>query len=83
MGEANQFLLPLAQLNEGERARVVSIGVTDMRRRLLDLGLIEGTQVECLQKSPFGDPVAFLIRGAVLALRSIDSKNITVEIIED
>ncbi len=49
-----------------------------MRRRMLDIGLIEGTQVECLQKSPAGDPIAYLIRGAVIALRSEDSAAVLV-----
>ncbi len=44
-----------------------------IRRRLLDLGMIPGTRVECLQKSPAGDPAAYLIRGAVIALRCEDS----------
>ncbi len=50
-----------------------------MRRRLLDIGLIEGTPVKCLQSSPAGDPVAYLIRGSVIALRSEDSSQIIVE----
>ena len=50
-----------------------------MRRRLQDIGLVEGTRVECLQKSPSGDPVAYLIRGAVIALRSEDAGKILVE----
>ena len=50
-----------------------------MRRRLQDLGLIEGTRVECLQRSPSGDPTAYLIRGAVIALREEDSSKIIVE----
>lgn len=48
-------------------------------RRLLDIGLVEGTDVSCLQKSPAGDPVAYLIRGAVIAIRSEDSSQIVVE----
>ncbi len=49
-----------------------------IRRRLLDLGMIPGTRVECLQKSPAGDPAAFLIRGAVIALRCEDSALVQV-----
>ena len=41
--------------------------------------LIKGTKVECVQKSPAGDPIAYLIRGAVIALRSEDSSQIYVE----
>lgn len=52
-----------------------------IKRRLLDIGLIEGTRVENVLVSPAGDPMAFLIRGAVIALRCEDSKNIVVEAI--
>ncbi|WP_411655449.1 FeoA family protein [Anaeromassilibacillus sp. SJQ-1] len=66
-------------LKEGERARVSSLlSRGSMRRRLQDIGLIEGTEVECVQKSPAGDPVAYRIRGALIALRSEDSSNILV-----
>ena len=42
------------------------------------LGLVEGTRVECLGLSPAGDPRAFLIRGAMLAIRSGDCRDIIV-----
>lgn len=50
-----------------------------LRRRLLDMGLVEGTRVECLGRSPGGDPRAFLVRGAVLALRAGDCRDIVIE----
>jgi ferrous iron transport protein A len=50
-----------------------------MYRRFQDLGLIEGTLVRCLMKSPLGDPKAYLIRGAVIALRKSDSDTVTVD----
>lgn len=49
-----------------------------MRRRMQDIGLIEGTEVECVQKSPAGDPVAYRIRGALIALRAEDSARVLV-----
>lgn len=49
-----------------------------MRRRLLDIGLIENTVVECVGISPAGDPHAFLIRGAVIAIRKQDCEKILV-----
>ncbi|MBE6787213.1 MAG: ferrous iron transport protein A [Ruminococcaceae bacterium] len=51
----------------------------DMRRRLLDLGLISGTKVKCVEVSPFGDPKAFSIRGAVIALRKSECKQILIK----
>jgi len=69
----------LKDLKQGQKAKVKSLLSTgSLRRRLQDIGLIEGTEVECLQKSPAGDPVAFLIRGAVIALRSEDSSQVLV-----
>ncbi|NLB35762.1 MAG: ferrous iron transport protein A [Clostridiales bacterium] len=69
----------LKDLTRGQTATVKSLLSTgSIRRRLQDIGLIEGTQVECLQKSPAGDPVAYLIRGAVIALRSEDSSNVLI-----
>lgn len=69
----------LAMLHEGERARVQALTQRDtMRRRLQDIGLIEGTQVECVLKSPWGDPVAYRIRGALIALRSTDAAGVLI-----
>lgn len=69
----------LTSLGQGQSATVSSLLSTgSMRRRLQDIGLIEGTVVECLQKSPAGDPVAYLIRGAVIALRSEDSSKVLI-----
>lgn len=49
-----------------------------IRRRLLDMGLIQNTIVQCLGRSPGGDPSAFLIRGAVIAIRAVDGQHIWV-----
>ena len=69
----------LNEIQEGEPAVVKElISTGSMRRRLLDIGLVEGTNIECLQKSPAGDPVAYLIRGAVIALRAEDSAAVLV-----
>lgn len=46
------------------------------RRRILDLGLTKDTLVESLQASPVGDPVAYLIRGTVIALRNEDAAKV-------
>ena len=70
---------PLNRLKIGETAQVSDLlSVGSRRRRLLDMGLVEGTRVECVQKSPAGDPAAYLIRGAVIAIRSEDSSKILV-----
>ena len=75
----SQKTLPLSGVKVGEQVTVARLGATgSMRRRLLDIGLIEGTRVECLQRSPSGDPAAYAIRGAVIALRDCDSASVSV-----
>lgn len=71
--------LSLGGLRVGESARVEEIAAgPDMRRRLLDLGLIRGTRVTCIARSPWGDPAAYLVRGAVIALREQDARGVAV-----
>lgn len=71
----------LNELNPGETAVVKELKTRgSIRRRLLDIGLVKDTKIECVGKSPAGDPAAFLIRGAVIAIRSEDMKNIVVRI---
>ena len=50
-----------------------------MRHRLWDMGMVEGTTVECAFKSPSGDPVAYVVRGTVVALRRTDAAAIAVQ----
>ena len=70
----------LNELPIGAKAKVTTLTATDsMRRRLLDIGLINGTVVECLGCSPQGDPSAYFIRGAVIAIRSEDCEDIVIE----
>ena len=72
-------LLCLWDIKPGQRARVAQLNAKgSMRRRLLDIGLVNGTLVECLGESPGGDPRAYLIRGAVIAIRSRDCRDILV-----
>lgn len=75
-------IIPLNYLPIGKKARVKEL-ISDgtIRRRMLDLGLITDTVIEALQRSPSGDPVAYDIRGAVIALRSDEASKILVEAI--
>lgn len=72
----------LYDLKPGQEAVVQSLEVSgSLRRRLLDIGLVENTPVRCLGRSILGDPSAYLIRGAVIALRACDSRRIQVRLV--
>ncbi len=62
----------LTNLNLGQTGQVVNISPLcrgQERRRLMDLGILPGTAITAEMRSPSGDPTAYLIRGALIALR--------------
>jgi DtxR family Mn-dependent transcriptional regulator len=72
----------LSTLEVGGRARVAGISARCRgaeRRRMLDLGLVPGTVVKAEMTSPGGDPTAYRIRGAMIALRREQADQIHVE----
>ena len=71
----------LSGLRPGERARVLGLSPAcrgPERRRLLDLGFVPGTEVAVELVSPAGDPVAYRVRGAVVALRRNQARHIRI-----
>lgn len=62
----------LSSLEIGEKGIILGIGKAlrgQQRRRLMDLGIVPGTEIEIEMKSVTGNPVAYKIRGATIALR--------------
>ena len=73
--------MTLEKLRPGERGTVLALRLQGpLRRRLRDLGLVEGARLQCLGRSPLGDPSAYLICGAAIALRRTDCRRIEVEV---
>lgn len=71
----------LDRLPVGRRAAVTALSAPkDRRRRLLELGFVPGGMVSAVQESPWGDPVAYAVCGAVIALRRTDARQIAVEL---
>ncbi len=70
-------IFTLDKLCPGDSAHVKNINAAGtLKRRLFDLGFINGTLVKALRKSPGGDPHAYFIRGTVIALRQEDAAKI-------
>lgn len=70
-------MIKLTELNPGQKLIVKKIKVDkSIRRRLMDIGMVEGTIVECALKSPFNDPIAYFIRGALIAIRQEDTDKV-------
>lgn len=75
-------IISLNKLEKGRKGKVMDlISYGDTRRRMLDLGIIVDTIIEALHKSPSGDPTAYQIRGAVIALRKEEANKILIKCI--
>lgn len=74
----------LDTLQIGEIGYVESIETEgSMRRRFLDIGLTPGCKVQCVLTNPNQNPIAYLIRGAIIAIRKEDASSIIVKRVEE
>lgn len=51
----------------------------NIKRRLLDLGLVNGTNIKPVLISPSKDPRAFEVRGSIIAIRKEDAEKIEIQ----
>ena len=66
-----------------ERGIIVRVsGSGEIRRRLLDMGVVTGAEVEIERYAPLGDPVQIRVKGYDLALRKTEAQKILVEVQE-
>lgn len=49
-----------------------------LKNRIFDLGIIKNSIITPIYKSPFGDPTAYMVKNAVIALRYKDCQDIVV-----
>ena len=72
----------LSSLRKGELARVVGISKEcrgENRRRLLDLGFVNGTEIKVDLKSPMENPIAYGVKGSSIALRKDQASKILIK----
>jgi len=71
--------VPLASLTPGSSARVVDVaGRGAFRRRLLDMGFIQGAPVQVIRDAPLGNPVEYCIGGTHVTLRKHEAMHVLV-----
>ncbi len=68
----------LCDMKKNESAVIKKLNTKgELRQRLMDIGFVPGTKIQCVRISPFGDPKAYFVRGTVIALRNSDAATIT------
>jgi len=79
---SNKNEIRLSNLRMGEKGRITGISQEckgEIRRRLLDLGFVPGTQISINLPGPLGDPRAYSIRNTNIAIRNEQAKLILIE----
>jgi Fe2+ transport system protein FeoA len=70
----------LSDLKIGQSGRVSGVEAADeVGRRILEMGLIPGTEVRLEGAAPLGDPLVFLVRGYRLSLRKTEAAQVALE----
>lgn len=71
----------LSELKKGDRGRVVKISSGgSVHQRLMDMGLVTGSEVRVQGVAPLGDPIEIKVKGYNLSLRKEEAAGITVEV---
>jgi Fe2+ transport system protein FeoA len=72
--------LPLGELPVGSRTRVVEVkGSGKHQRRMLDMGLVPGSEVVVVREAPLNDPVEYRVKGTSISMRRADADTVFVE----
>ena len=72
--------MKLNDLKINQEGVIKSVKANDnIKKRLLDIGLVKGVKIKPVLISPGGDMVAYYIKGALVAIRKIDTKDIVVD----
>ena len=72
---------PLNELRPGEKGKIVKVGGKGrIHRRILDMGVVSGTEIEVKRVAPLGDPIQIRVKGYHLTLRKEEAANIQIEV---
>jgi ferrous iron transport protein A len=75
-------MMTLDQLRVGQRARIHSLQGTDgLAQRLLEMGLLEGEEVEVMGFAPLGDPMEIRLPDYRLSLRRTEAARVAVSLL--
>ena len=74
--------ISLIEVELKTRVKVVEISLASkVRRRIMDMGIVKGTELVVIGKAPMGDPIELQVRGYALSLRKNEAKDIMVELV--
>lgn len=75
--------MTLKEILPGQYCVVKEVYANNLRKRIIDMGLITGTRVFVKKTAPLGDPMEIIVRGYSLTLRKAEARTIIVDRIEE
>lgn len=73
----------VAELEIGQKARIQHIAAQgELGRRIRDMGLVSGTDIEVIGRAPLNDPIALRLPGFTLSLRCSEAEHVHVALVE-
>lgn len=74
--------MKLNELKNGQSARIVTLSAlsSDIRKKLMIMGMLPNTEVKLIRKAPLGDPLQVEVRGVSLAIRGKVAEVIEIEV---
>lgn len=74
--------MTLSELEPAQHGRIFEVqGASALRRRLLDMGVVPGAEIEVVRIAPLGDPVEYKVKGYRLSLRRAEAAQVLVELL--
>ncbi len=71
--------MTILDLKPGQVSRVVNWSTQNPPARLLELGILPGTEIELVRYAPLGDPIDLKVRGYHLSIRKSEAALVTIE----
>lgn len=74
--------MTVKDLKPGQKGKVVSIGANEnaaFKRRMMDMGITTGVEIQMIKEAPLGDPLDLVVRGYQLSLRKSEAEKIEIQ----
>ncbi len=72
--------MTLKEVPVGSKATIARLaGEGAIKRRIMDMGLTKGTEVEVVRVAPIGDPIELSVRGYTLSIRKDEAATVEVK----
>ncbi len=75
-------MISLDRMRAGQRGRIETVsGADSVVQRLLEMGLLEGDEIEVITLAPLGDPMEIRLGDSRLSLRRVDAAHIVMTLL--